>query len=188
MALCLFGLGMGLSARNMQRSIAAGVIRVHVVAHSDSDDDQWEKLSVRDGVLACLENILAGVDTVEEARARVGENLLAIEAAAGERTDKPVSATLGPRTLPETTYGDYVFPPGEYEALTVTIGAGEGRNFWCVAFPPLCLFENSVVTTDPATLQKYFSEEELKALQPGEVKVKLGWKLWEWWEELFENR
>lgn len=132
-------------------------LRFHVIANSDSPEDQELKLKVRDGLLEEIDRGLAvhtmaqaGTEegrvelTLEQSRAYVRDHLEEI-AQAGERIvrtlgyDYDVTAELGPCRIPEKTYGNVTFPEGEYEALNVTIGHGGGQNWWCVLFPPLCL-------------------------------------------------
>lgn len=131
-------------------------IRFHVIANSDSDRDQELKQKVRDGLLKKINEDLAieaiangtgdpgGQLTLSRSREYIQENLDEIETAAGEilreeGCDFQVTAELGARFVPEKTYGNLVFPAGNYEALNVTIGEGKGHNWWCVLFPPLCL-------------------------------------------------
>ena len=140
------------------------IIRFHVIANSDSAEDQALKLKVRDGVLEAVNEELvretmaqyvdAGEDItkveldVTDSREYIQENLAMIEEIAeeiiqGEGYDYEVSAELGVRWIPEKTYGDSTFPAGNYEALNITIGEGNGQNWWCVLFPPLCLIDSS---------------------------------------------
>jgi len=149
-------------------------IRFHVIANSDTDEDQQLKLKVRDGVLAKINNELveeamaqelavfqtsgAAVMSqteeessqtrvsldLEQSRKYIQENLTEIEDTA-ERIilengyDYSVKAELGVKWIPQKTYGNVIFPSGNYEALNITIGEGKGQNWWCVLFPPLCL-------------------------------------------------
>ena len=120
-----------------------GIIRLHVVANSDSVDDQNLKLKVRDAVIAEVSNLESKND-IDESRQWLESHLDDLEAVADEVIaengfDYKASAELGVRWIPEKTYGDMYFPAGNYEALTITLGKGEGQNWWCVLFPPLCL-------------------------------------------------
>lgn len=127
-----------------QQELADSLIRLHVVANSDSAEDQALKLAVRDQVLAQAEELWPDGATLEEARAAL-EGHLNVLAAAGRAEveargyDYPVSAQLTECWFPTKEYEDFALPAGNYTALRVTIGAGEGQNWWCVAFPPLCL-------------------------------------------------
>ena len=120
------------------------LIRFHVVANSDSNADQNVKLRVRDAVLASLRDDLANIADVEEARAYLQANLPKIQAVANQTLkaagcDCEAVAMLCRETFDTRYYDTFTLPAGVYEALRITIGAGEGHNWWCVAFPALCL-------------------------------------------------
>lgn len=135
-------------AAGMDEAAAAGLpeklLRLRVVAESDSPKDQADKLLVRDAVLAALEPRIADCASLEEARAAALEALPQLAEAAGkalEEAGRPRSLTLrlGAEDCPLRAYETFTLPAGNYETLTVTLGAGEGHNWWCVVFPPLCL-------------------------------------------------
>lgn len=126
-----------------QDDLQRKMIRLHVIANSDSDADQTLKLHVRDAVLLRAEDILRQSADMTEARQRLTDALPAIgDAAASELTawgsTYPVSVSLEETEFPLKTYDGFALPAGEYMALRVVIGAGEGRNWWCVVYPPLC--------------------------------------------------
>ena len=151
-------------AGRAQRELSDSVIRLHVIANSDSERDQTLKLAVRDRVLARAETLYPEGATREEAGAALAAHLDEL-AAAGQQVvaeaglDYPVSARLTRSWFPTKEYGDFALPAGDYTALKVTIGAGEGQNWWCVAFPPLCLGAASE-TVDQATQAGHFSGEQ----------------------------
>lgn len=123
-----------------------GIIRFHVIANSDSDEDQELKFKVRNRVLAKVQNALEGSQGAAQTRKYIEENLEEIEACAlqcvrAEGYDYNVRARIGVTAIPAKQYDDVYFPAGSYEALTITIGEGEGQNWWCVVFPPLCLVD-----------------------------------------------
>lgn len=123
-------------------------IRFHVIANSDSKEDQALKLKVRDGVITNLNKTLLKAKSIEESRTFIKSDLKEIENIAkgvvkANGYDYPVKANLGVRWIPEKTYGNLTFPAGEYEALNIVIGSGKGHNWWCVLFPPLCLIDSS---------------------------------------------
>ena len=125
------------------------VIRLHVLANSDSDADQALKLKVRDDVLAQTEVLLEGVTSREDARRILEENLDALEALAQatlarEGAPNTVEVTLGEEAYPRRTYEHVALPAGEYLSLRVLIGEAEGQNWWCVLFPPMCLSASCV--------------------------------------------
>ena len=126
-----------------QDDLQQKMIRLHVIANSDSDADQTLKLHVRDAVLRRAEDILKRSADMTEARQRLTDALPAIEdAAAAELTARgsayPVAVSLKETEFPLKTYDGFALPAGEYMALRVVIGSGEGRNWWCVVYPPLC--------------------------------------------------
>lgn len=141
-----------------ERDLSEGLIRFHVIANSDTVQDQQLKREVRDAVLSKLGSRFEKAETVEEARQLVLENLSEIEAVAQEEVkrngkDYPVEAQLGNFSFPAKTYGSFSLPAGEYEAVRVVIGEGKGENWWCVLFPPLCFVDisNSVSREPEAT-------------------------------------
>ena len=121
-----------------QTRLANQVIRLHVIANSDSDGDQALKLKVRDGVLAQAEQLYPEGASLEQASQALERNLAALAAAGQavverEGADYPVRAEITRCWFPTKEYEDFALPAGEYTALRVTIGEGEGRNWWCVA-------------------------------------------------------
>lgn len=126
-----------------QDDLQEKMIRLHVIANSDSDADQDLKLCVRDAVLCRAEDILRQSADMTEARARLRDSLPAIGDAAAQElaaqgSGYAVSVSLEDTEFPRKTYDGFALPAGEYMALRVVIGAGEGRNWWCVVYPPLC--------------------------------------------------
>ena len=123
-----------------------GIIRFHVIANSDSDEDQELKFKVRNRVLGKVQNALEGSQGAAQTRAYIEKNLEEIEACVrqcvrAEGYDYNVKARIGVTAIPAKQYDDVYFPAGSYEALTITIGEGKGQNWWCVVFPPLCLVD-----------------------------------------------
>lgn len=123
-----------------------GIIRFHVIANSDYDEDQELKFKVRNRVLGKVQNALEGSQGAAQTRAYIEKNLEEIEACArqcvrAEGYDYNVKARIGVTAIPAKQYDDVYFPAGSYEALTITIGEGKGQNWWCVVFPPLCLVD-----------------------------------------------
>lgn len=139
-ALLLLALSLG---GGEQQTLAGQVLRLHVLANSDSDGDQTLKLRVRDAVLACAQPLLEDVTSKQEAEAALSEALETLEEV-GEQTiraagyDYSVTATLETDWFPTRTYADFSLPAGYYPTFRVEIGGGEGHNWWCVVYPPLC--------------------------------------------------
>ena len=120
------------------------MIRLHVIADNDSPTAQAFKLEIRDAVLACAQNLLASCRDASEAWDVLNAHLSDFLAAASERAaqlgfEDKLSVQSGVFEFPDRVYGDIVVPAGEYRALRVIIGDGEGRNWWCVLYPNLCL-------------------------------------------------
>ena len=128
-----------------QAALADQVIRLHVLANSDSAEDQALKLRVRDRILAEAETYLTPGITREETEELLRAHLYDLAAAGAEVVgtagyDYPVTASLVHNYwFPTKTYTDFALPAGQYTALRIEIGEGAGQNWWCVVFPPLCL-------------------------------------------------
>ena len=144
-----------------QRALADSVIRFHVIANSDSEADQALKLAVRDQVLAKAEEIYPQDATLSEARAALEAHLEDLALAGQEVVDREgyqydVTAQLTECWFPTKEYEGFALPAGNYNALRIVIGEGAGQNWWCVAFPPLCLGAASE-TVEEATQAGYFT-------------------------------
>lgn len=147
-----------------QAELADRVIRFHVIANSDSREDQTLKLAVRDRVLTVAEGLYPQNATLEQAQRALEENLTALAAAGQAVVEEqgyryPVTAQLTRCWFPTKEYQGFALPAGEYNALRVVIGEGEGQNWWCVAFPPLCLGAASE-TVDQATRAGCFTQDQ----------------------------
>ena len=147
-----------------QQELADHVIRLHVIANSDSREDQALKLAVRDRILEQAETLYPENATLSQAQAALEGHLNTL-AAAGRAVveeqgwDYPVSASLEECWFPTKEYDGFALPAGNYTALRVIIGEGKGQNWWCVAFPPLCLGAASE-TVDQALEAGYFTPEQ----------------------------
>lgn len=120
--------------------------RLHIIANSDSKEDQSVKLTVRDEILKLVNEEMKKVNTKNEAEEYIKSNLEIIEKKALETLQKAeinysAKAYIGRFEFPERIYGDKTYPAGEYDALRIVLGDGKGKNWWCVMFPPLCLME-----------------------------------------------
>ena len=147
------------------RSLEQNVLRLHILANSDSIDDQALKLKVRDKVLEQADTLFVDdAESVEDAETIAAENLETLEQTAqqlvwDEGYSYPVKAQLVEMPFDDRTYGDWVMPAGEYTALRITIGAAQGQNWWCVAFPPLCLGA-ATESVEEATAAGLFTEDQ----------------------------
>lgn len=178
------GLLLFVPAQNYQREISDKILRFHVVANSNTMEDQELKLFVRDKISEFLQEPLSLCRTKSDSEAAVKALLPQIQEVAracvqSRGYDYPVSAGIGERYFPEKTYGDMTFPRGYYEALTINIGSGSGRNWWCVLFPNLC-FTDAVTAAVPEEsrdlLKDELCEETYESLFEGD-KVQLRFKL-----------
>lgn len=163
-----------------QDALADQVVRLHVVANSDSEADQALKLKVRDAVLGSATPYLAGLDRQEALKtleARLSDIADAAAKVVGEEGyGYPVTVSLREERFPTKRYDDFALPAGEYMALRVQLGSGGGHNWWCVVFPPLCM--GSV--TEMAEL-----DDRDRALITGETEGYIvKFKAMEFWEEL----
>ena len=138
-ALCLT-LCAALWAQKQSDRISESLIRLHVLAVDDSAEEQALKLRVRDAVLDFLSPRLEGIESKAEAAELLSRSLPELQsAAAAAAGGRQVTVTLTREYYPTRTYGRISLPAGGYDSLRVILGKGEGRNWWCVVFPPLCL-------------------------------------------------
>lgn len=158
-------------AEQTKSDIASCVLRLHVVANSDSDEDQALKLKVRDAVLDEFSKIADKTKSKNEAMILAKEDKEKIIYAAervveSEGYDYPVTVSVGKTDFPTKFYENIALPKGRYDAVNVKIGSGSGKNWWCVMYPPLCV-------ADPLSLTA--SEESLKVLSDslGEENYKI---------------
>ena len=161
--LCILAAGSWLGEE--QQELADSVIRFHVIANSDSREDQALKLAVRDRVLEQAKAVYPENATLPQARAAL-EGALDQLAQAGQAVveeqgyDYQVTARMEQCWFPTKEYDGFALPAGEYTALRVVIGEGQGQNWWCVAFPPLCLGAAGE-TVDTAAQAGYFTPEQV---------------------------
>ncbi len=136
----------GVTAGRQRRQVHAlskEVLRFHILANSDSKEDQNLKMQVKEQVLSWIQEELSGEENLEETKEWMQEHLPKICEKAEEVIAKAgysyaVSGSLVRDSFPDKTYGDVTFPAGEYDALRLVIGEGKGHNWWCVLYPALC--------------------------------------------------
>ena len=127
-----------------KQTLRQELVRLHVVGASDSAEDQEIKLQLKDAVVNSLKADMERLHSAEEAKAYLQENLPKIETFANQFLQKSesrdtVKVQLGEEEFSVRVYDTFTLPAGVYDALRITIGEGEGKNWWCVAFPSLCL-------------------------------------------------
>ena len=165
--------------------IADNVFRLHVIANSDSKEDQNLKYLVRDNIIDYIHTISQNASTKEEvieiAKAHLYEiKQLALQTIHDNGYDYSVKISVGNFSFPTKTYGDITFPPGYYDALKVEIGEAKGQNWWCVMFPPLCFVDVSsgIVPDDSKKyMEDNLSSEEYNLISSNEVDVKIKFKI-----------
>lgn len=158
-----------------QSALAEKMVRLHVLANSDSAEDQARKLRVKDAVFARTEELLRAASDQAEAERLLAAALpelrrLAVETLRANGGEEEVTVELTDADFTTRYYDCFTLPAGSYRALRVTIGEGKGQNWWCVVFPPLCSAEE---TLEEAATRAAFSDEELRLIRSGEARYLL---------------
>lgn len=184
--------GEALEGQARQRAIAEQIIRLHVIANSDGEEDQEVKLKVKESIITYLRGEMQDAVTVEEARQAIRDHLPEIEEIAQEKLLAEgyrygARASLEKCYFPVKEYGDMTFPAGEYEALRVKLGDYQGRNWWCVMYPTLCFVDSTYQVVPDGSKEKLkqsLTEEEYNSLLDGGEDVTYGLKIWDWLSSL----
>ncbi len=169
------------------------IIRLHVLANSDSEADQALKLQVRDGILITVAELMEGVTDRAIAESILRENLAEIESAANtvlvrEGSDYSASVTLTEELYPTREYESITLPAGEYTSLRVMIGEAEGRNWWCVLFPKLCIGtvnEVGAAVLDEELLAAGLTSSQIRLITGDSPDVVIKFRLLEWLKSVF---
>ena len=164
------------------------ILRLHIIADNDSDEAQAVKLLVRDAVCDYLSPLPEGIDSKEEVcnylNLHISELVSIADAVLQQHgCSYRACASIEQRFFPLKTYGAYSFPAGEYDALCITLGSGQGQNWWCLAFPSLCLLDGSYAVTDSdgeQQLKILLTDEEYEAILIQEPKILFRSRLLEW--------
>ena len=170
--------------------IRGKVLRLHVLANSDSEEDQALKLKVRDRLLEEGREILSGAENESEAAQKARENLGTLTRIAEDEVkrqgyDYPVTVKVERTYFGTRVYDNVTMPAGEYEALRVLIGSAEGKNWWCVMFPPMCLPAaegGEGLQQENEKLEDVLDQKEMDIVTSPE-KYELRFKTVEWFEE-----
>lgn len=170
-----------------QEALADRMVRLHVLANSDSEEDQALKLQVRDSIIGYAEDILRSSHDREDAANRLEQALpelehLAADTIAQNGYDYSVTAELTDTAFPTREYEDFTLPAGDYLALRVVIGAGEGHNWWCVVFPPLCA--QSTEDLSQTAMAAGLSDDDVGLITEEDQGYVLKFKSIELWERL----
>ncbi|WP_333645566.1 stage II sporulation protein R [Lacrimispora sp.] len=172
--------------------IAPEILRFHVLANSNSTEDQALKLKVRTRLLNSIYEELGEGASLEDTKDYVISHRENLEKEASNYMkslgyDYPAHMELTDAYFPAKTYGDMVFPQGNYQAVRVKIGKGKGRNWWCVLYPPLCFVDSSyAVVPDESKeiLRESVGESDYQKLSREKVKINLRFKT----AELFSKK
>ena len=161
--------------------LRSSVLRLHILANSDSDYDQKMKLKVRDAILES--GILRGASDMEEAERIAESRLEDIEMLAEITLEDngcylPVHASIEDHVFDEREYEDITMPSGNYRALRIEIGKAGGHNWWCVMYPPLCIPAACEVAEDKETEKEFFDDKEMDILEKPQ-KYRVRFAIWD---------
>lgn len=196
--ICLIGIGVYILSGYERESVTAAelknkLLRYHVVANSDSEEDQRVKLEVKEAVLEALSGKLDGAADASEASVIVKENEELILTTANkvlenEGANYTASMNVGEEYFPTKIYGDLTLPPGDYNALIIELGEGEGKNWWCVLFPTLCFIEPTCGVLPEESKEKLSgvltTEEYCAVINDEDTEVRVESKLLNWVKEM----
>ena len=175
-----------------EHRIYEDVLRLHVIAESDSADDQELKLKVRDAVLDCVSAAVGDCTSFEEANAVVTamseEIQSAAEACVRENGGNcSVAVELSPEKYPRRDYGSACLPAGVYQSLRVTLGDGAGKNWWCVLFPTVCIRFARETADEDAYIAAGFTPEEYRIITGNDGSWKIKFRILEILADVFER-
>lgn len=160
------------SSEKFQKNLASKIVRFHVIANSDTEEDQNLKLKVKDAVVTYTEKILRDSESLEETCKIIDSHtneIIKIADNVIEENGYNYKVTIEYENcyFPAKTYGDITFPPGYYNSYNIRIGDSKGKNWWCVLYPPLCFVDSihSVVPDESKQeLQEVLGYDDYKAL------------------------
>lgn len=177
----------------VSEDIANSVFRLHVIANSDSEEDQALKLKVRDELLSYMNTLAKDCTSKEEVVTLAKEHQeqfkeIAEQVIYNSGFSYPVTIQIGDSDFPTKTYGDISLPAGTYDALRVQIGEAKGKNWWCVMFPPLCFVDVStgiVPDNSKKEMQESLNDEEYDLIsKTDDSKIHFKFKLIEFFQNL----
>lgn len=181
-AVCTTGVLVQAKTSKVQQKMAKEVFRFHVLANSDSAEDQALKMKVKENVITYMKEQLPESESVEMTKTWASANLENIEEVAVETLRKEgcsdtVSVEVTNCYFPDKTYGDITFPKGHYDALRIEIGEAEGQNWWCVLYPNLCFIDavHAVVPEEGKEELKEVLDEEEYEMVTATSKFKIKW-------------
>jgi len=185
----------GYYSQKVTKGISDSILRLHVVANSDREEDQAVKKEIRDDILVYMKENMGKNSSLQDAKNFVNENIDEIEKIAQNKINQKglpygVRAVLGDYSFPTKVYGDIALPSGNYQALRVVLGDGSGANWWCVLFPPLCFVDathGTVPDSVKSDLKEVLTDEEYAIITTADneedIPIKLKFKLVEFFED-----
>ena len=198
--MCLIGIGIYILSGYENEKVTANelkskLLRYHVVANSDSEEDQRVKLLVKEAVLEVLSGKLEEAMDAKEAADIVEGNREVILTAANkilqeEKADYVATMRVGEEYFPTKIYGDLTLPPGDYDALIIELGKGQGKNWWCVLFPTLCFIEPTCAVLPEESKDKLSgvltTEEYCAVINDEDTEVRVESKMVNWIKSLID--
>ena len=192
-ALMLCPLTAHLTVKEVSMPLGKEVFRLHVLANSDSDEDQALKLKVKSAIVDSLSPIMSETAGKPEAQEWISAHMaelqtIAASVIAAEGYAYPVTVACETVWFPDKLYGDMTFPHGYYDALRVCIGEAEGQNWWCVLYPPLCFIDltHGVVPDESKEkLETVLDEDDYNSLFEENSKPVVRFRIVEWFLGLF---
>lgn len=174
-------------ANALSTDISTSIFRLHVIANSDSEEDQNLKYLVRDAIISYMNNLIKKCSTKQEVIYTVNEHLEDFKTVAQniiyeKGYNYTVNLEIGNFYFPTKTYGDISLPSGLYDALRIKIGKAEGKNWWCVLFPPLCFVDvSSGIVPDESKeiIKENISKEGYSVISENDYSIKLKFKILE---------
>lgn len=187
----LFTIGLSYAQKTFN-NISDSVMRLHIIANSDSETDQSMKLRIRNRILRETQNIFTTVQSPQETLLQAKENISLIRKIAENEVERmgfdyKVKVTVGKFSFPTKSYGNLTLPAGKYNAVRIELGEAQGKNWWCVLYPPLC-FTDEVLSASPDTMSKLennLSENDFNLISQNTVPVKVRFKIVEIFQNLF---
>lgn len=166
-------------------NISNNIFRLHVIANSDTEDDQNLKYIVRDNIIDYINSISSNVSSKEDVILLAKSNIEKIEEIAVQTIqengyDYSAKVSIGNFSFPTKQYGDITLPPGYYDALRIEIGKASGQNWWCVMFPPLCFVDvtSGIVPEESKEVMKTnLLDEEFDLISKNTTNVKVKFKI-----------
>ncbi|MCI8620752.1 MAG: stage II sporulation protein R [Clostridia bacterium] len=179
-------------ANTVSEDLSNSVFRLHILANSDSEEDQNLKLAVRDNILSYMKEISSDVSSKEDVISLVNEHLndfysIARETIVSNGYDYDVRLSIDKFDFPTKVYGDIALPAGLYDALRIEIGEANGHNWWCVMFPTLCFVDVSSGSLDDeakSVLESNLNDEEFEIVSKDNETFGFKFKILEFFDNI----